>query len=40
MDFLASFPMEIQLLCAAGMGIVMGMIFCWFGEILSPDDLV
>lgn len=31
---------EIQLFAAAGVGAIVGAIFCWFGEVLAPDDLI
>ena len=34
------FQMAANLIMAAGMGIIMGAIFCWFGEVITPDDLV
>jgi hypothetical protein len=30
--------MEISLLIAAGIGIVIAGIFCWFEEVLTPED--
>lgn len=32
--------MAVNLIMAAGIGIVMGVVFCWFGEIITPDDLI
>jgi hypothetical protein len=32
--------MSIQLFCAASIGMIAGMIFSVFGDIITPDDIV
>lgn len=32
--------MTAQIFMASFAGLCMGAIFCWFGEVLTPDDLV
>jgi hypothetical protein len=29
-----------QVFIAAGLGMLVAGVFCWFGEILSPDDFI
>ena len=40
MEWLNSLSMTAQLFVAASVGMGMGIVFCWFGEVLTPDDLV
>lgn len=36
-NIILSIPPEFL---SAGVGMVMGAVFCFFGEILTPDDIV
>ena len=40
MDWVIGLSVEMQMLLAAGLGVLMGSLFCWFGEILTPDDII
>lgn len=40
MDWVIGLSMELQMLLAACFGMLMGAFFCWFGEILTPDDII
>lgn len=39
-EFFSTLPMEVQVMVAALIGMFAGMFFCWFGEVLTPDDLI
>ena len=39
-EFLLSLPYGVSIAIAAGTGIAAGALFSWFGEIVSPDDIV
>lgn len=40
MFWFSELPMDIQIMISALIGVIVGALFCFFGEILSPDDIV
>jgi hypothetical protein len=39
-EWFFSLPTDVSLLIAAGIGAIVGAFSSWFGEILTPEDLV
>lgn len=40
LEWLMNLDMSVQLFLAAAAGLVMGMVFTLFGEIVTPDDII
>lgn len=40
LEWFLSLPMDVSLFISALIGMAFGAIVSWFGEILTPDDLV
>ena len=40
MNILINLPMEVQIFIVVMASVCLSAIVCWFGEVLTPDDLV
>lgn len=40
LEWFDSFSMEWQVFIAAGLGMLVAVLFCFFGEVLTPDDII